>query len=203
MKFGPHVISEENAVEEDIKVNGPLKVHHNLKIKRLVVNGPVKIGKTLEIEKEGSLLVNGPISIENNLLCKGEARVNGPLRVKNEINGGLFKINGSLESSNLNVISIIIKGDVDIVNDFIAKEFIELSISPKAILNIGGLIEAPIVILRARGEKNLGSIVKSLIGMKDKTIINLSGIKIKTDLLQLYGINVEGEIDAKKMEKLS
>ena len=200
MRFGPITFSEDTELTEPISAMGPLVARGNLCASHISANGPCSIAGNLELDD--LLRVNGPLSVKGSLvLHKGAvAKINGPTRIDKGIIGGIVRINGPLRSEYIESRSLTVNGPITIEQDLAAEEEINIGIhrSSKArekdSISIGGLIEAPVVRLKNQSRAfSPGKIIKKVLGLQDKftrTMI-LEGLKIKADLLELEGIELE------------
>ena len=200
MRFGPVTFSEDTELSEPISSMGPLVARGNLYANHISANGPCSIAGNLELDD--LLRVNGPLKVKESLvLHKGAvAKINGPAKVEKGIIGGIVRINGPLRSEYIESRSITINGPVTIEKDIVAEEEINIGVHSsnwsreKQPISVEGIIEAPIVRLRNRSRAfSPGKIIKKALGLQDKfvRILVLEGLKFKTDLLELEGIELE------------
>ncbi len=200
MRFGPISFSEDTEVTEPISAMGPLVARGNLFASHISTNGPCSIAGNLELDD--LLRVNGPLSVKGSLvLHKGAvAKINGPTKIYKGIIGGVVRINGSLRSKYIESRSITINGPITIEQDIAAEEEVNIGIHrsikirEEDLITVGGLIEAPIVRIKNKSRVfSPGKIIKKTLGLQDKFVrtIILEGLKIKADILELEGIELE------------
>lgn len=209
MKFGPVVFSEDVELTESVISFGPIITRGNLISNASIkANGPLSVSENLEIGL--SLKINGPMTVKGSMICQNDAtaKINGPATVRKGIIGGKIRINGPLNAKFVEVVNLSINGPVSVEEDIIAEEEIVIGIgySQKNPLEIGGVIEAPVVHLINHSSKySVSGIIRKVIGVKSKfeRIRIIEGLKIRTKLLQLEGVELENcDIAAEEIEYL-
>ncbi|MFW9991489.1 MAG: hypothetical protein ACFFD4_05480 [Candidatus Odinarchaeota archaeon] len=197
--FIPKVYTEDTD-KDTIKSLTPVTARKNLRVRVLETLGVLTVDKTLEIKKDGKLNAKGAITIAENLVCNGTADLEGAIKVSGEIIGGNVKVIGHLETTAVNVNKITAKGSFLVKNGIRAEESITLIIKLRSEFSIGGLIEAPVVTLKARS--SLGRSIVKLMGIKPKSVLELKDIRIKARKLQLESVRVEGNLEVDEIEEL-
>ncbi len=207
MRFGPVVFSDDVELTESVSSFGPIIARGNLISNASIkANGPLSVSKNLEIGL--SLKINGPLTVKGSMICQTDttAKINGPAIVQKGIIGGQVRINGPLNSKFVEVVNLTINGPVSVEEDIIAEEEIVFGIgfSQKNPFEIGGVIEAPVVHLLNHSSKySVSGIIRKVIGLNSKfeKIRIIEGLKIRTKLLKLEGVELENcEIDAEEVE---
>ncbi len=210
MKFGPIVFSDDVELTESVSSLGPMIARGNLiSSASIKVLGPFSVSENLEIGL--SLKVNGPLTVKGSMICHNDAtaKINGPAIVRKGIIGGEVRINGPLNAKFVEVVNLSINGPVNVEEDIIAEEEIVFGIgfSQKNPFDIGGVIEAPVVHLLNHSSKySVSGIIRKVIGLNSKfeRIRVIEGLKIRTKLLKLEGVELENcEIDAEETEYIN
>ena len=210
MRFGPTSFSDDTELTQSISSFGPLTARGNLYATIVKVNGPCVIGENLEINT--SLKVNGPLTIEGTLtgIADANIKVNGPVKIKKGVIGGIIRVNGPVKTEYLDVTRLSVNGPLRVEEDVIASDEINLGVGSgsrvhsDSSINVGGIIEAPVVRISNYTSKiSASGIVKRIFGLEEKftrTVI-LEGLRIKTKLLELDGVELEN-CDLEQVEKI-
>ena len=200
MRFGPIKFSGDTELTDSITSFGPLSAGGNLFGSHITVNGPCSISGNLELDD--LLRVNGPLIVKGSLvLHKGAvAKVNGPASITKGIIGGEIRINGPAKSEYIESRSIKINGPLVVEQDVVAEDEIIIGVGRSSknreggTISVGGTIEAPLVRLKNYSRSiSPGRIIKKVLGVQEKFIgiVVLKGLKIKADVLELEGIELE------------
>lgn len=210
--FGPAVFREDTELTDSFSSMGPLTAKGNLKGIKIKTNGPLQAYENLEIVEQ--LKVNGPLVIKGTLSSSDQAKikVNGPVNVDNGIIGGKIKINGPLTSSEVDSVSLRINGSISVREDVIAREEIYIAFgftSKKNVVDVGGVIEAPLVHLKNHDKfSNMipgFKTIKRVLGLQSKYegTITLEDLRIRTNKLILEGVEIiNSEIQADEIQEI-
>ncbi len=209
MRFGPIAFKHDVELTEPVSSFGPLIARGNLiAYASIKVNGPLSASKNLEIS--ASLKINGPMTVGGSLICQKDAnaKINGPVRIKKGMIGGVVRINGPLEASYVEVTKLSINGPVSIQEDIIAEEeiFFGVGYTRKRHFDIGGVIEAPLIHIKDQSSKySVSGIVRKIFGLNAKynRSIIIEGLTIRTKLLRLEGVELENcDIQSDEIEHI-
>lgn len=200
--LGAKKLSNDLDLGEDFKNNDPVIASGNLRALTIKVNGPLIVHKNLETI-EGSIGVNGPLTVEGEVVCQGGLKVNGSCKVQGKIQAETVKVNGWLTAESVEATTVKINGKVRVSQDINAIKSITIGVSRKFQENVEGRLIAPEVTLRYQ-KRGFASLILRIFGMKTQFSeeITLENMSIKTDVLQLENVNVEGNIEAKKIVRL-
>jgi hypothetical protein len=172
----------------------------NLMATHITTNGPCTVSGTFELDD--LLRVNGPLIVKGALILhKGAvAKINGPVRIEKGIIGGVVRINGPLKAEYIESRSIMINGPLTVEQDVVAEEEITIGVGRSSkmregsSIQVGGTIEAPVVRFKNYSRvMSPGRIIKKVLGVQEKFIRTnvIEGLKIKADILELEGIELE------------
>ena len=195
-KFGPAVFKEDSILSEAVEVFGPASAKGSLTVHSIKVFGPLTIKESLDVES--SLNVNGPLVIKGSFINLKETRtqINGPVVAKKGIIGGIHNINGPLKADYVDVKELHVNGPLTVNGDVIATEVITIGLghsSKDKYLDIGGVLEAPIIYLKNYGRKipGLNAITKILnISINNQRKVVLEHLTIRTKVLKLKGVDL-------------
>lgn len=211
MRFGPVVFQEDTELTEPFTSVGPTTAKGNLAAYSIKTNGALIVKQNLDIESK--LEVNGPLIVNGTFSCFNEckAKINGPVTIKKGIIGGFLHVNGPIKAKYIDATDLGINGPVTVEGDIQATDEIKFGVGysnqPKN-FDIGGVIEAPIVHFKNHGRSGDQipgfRTIKKVLGLTSSSEkITLEGLKIKTKLLRLEGVEIiNSEIDTDETEDL-
>lgn len=210
MRFGPVVFRDDVELDRPLTTFGSATAKGNLTALNMKVHGPCVIRGTLKIEE--SLAVNGPLKINQSFVCGEDSKIkiNGPVTVRQEIIGGNIRINGPLSAQSVESVFLKVNGPIRVKEDLIAEDEIKFGVghrtSRKSIIEVGGIIEAPIIHFKSyAGKFSPGGVIKKIFGIRPKYKhgkVVLEGLSIRTKLLRLEGVELENcDIDAEEIEE--
>ncbi|MHA1912186.1 MAG: hypothetical protein ACTSYA_10870 [Candidatus Kariarchaeaceae archaeon] len=191
----PRSFSKDTILDEDINTIIPISASGDFTVRSINAIGPAVFRKNLLVNKNGSfhslLTVNENCTVDEKLLIKGKAIIDGDLFAKELI------INGNLEAANITTIIATIKGEVEVQGNLSAAEKITFEVTNKTKIVVYGTIEAPEVAF-VNVKKSLGKRIMGLLSLNKQfqKIFKIDNQRIITERLILDKVEVEGDIKA-------
>lgn len=198
----PIIGDQEIDVESFKRLSGIIEVK-SLRARNIEIIGNLKVKNSLILLKNGSLEIHGLVDVFNDFICDGKALITGPCKIKGEIQGDNIIIKASLEADSINVKNLSVVGNLTVRNNIVATESIVLRLSSSTKINVGGYLEAPEIILKAKTQKQIKNSLFKLLRLSRELPIIVRGIKIRGSILRLDGIRVEeSDIEVENIEYL-